>query len=65
MKNKDKYLLTELSIKPKYMIDGCGRKVTKRYRLDIIYRDKVIAKNIIANDNPYTELMKWLEEESP
>lgn len=64
MKNKAKYNLEFITIKPKYMITGCGKRITDNFTFDIYYRDKVIAKNIKAKDTWFNYLMKWLEGES-
>ena len=63
VKNKEAYNLTELTIRPKYMTDGCGKKITSKFKFDILHNNKVIAKDLIARDSLYIYLMEWLEQD--
>ena len=63
MKNKDKYDLTRLQVRPKYMVNGCGRKITGRFTFDILYDNEVIERDVKAKDSIFPYLMKWLEKE--
>ena len=63
MKNKNKYDLTKLMIKPKYRLNGCGKKITSRFWIDIYYDNELVEKNVQANENILPALMKWLEKE--
>lgn len=63
MKNKDKYDLRYITIKPKYMINGCGKKIKDNFTFDIYYYDEVVAKDIIAKERAFKYFMRWLEQE--
>jgi len=64
MKNKDKYDLTKLTIKPKYMVTGCGKRLTRKYWINIYQDNKLIAKDVECKEHTLPALMSWLEEES-
>lgn len=64
MKNKDKYDLRKILVKPKYNINGCGKKITSKFFIDIYYDYEIVAKDIVAKENILPALLKWLEEES-
>ena len=67
MKNKDKYDLTKLQVVPKYMVNGCGRKITSRFTFDVVLQEEdhseIVAKDVKAKENVYPYLMQWLESE--
>lgn len=64
MKNKDKYNLEHLDIKPRYQINGCGKKITSAFTFDIYCQGELVAKGIKAKEHILPSLLKWLEEES-
>lgn len=67
MRNKDKYDLTKIAVVPKYMVNGCGKKITNRFTFDVVYQEEeyseIIARDIKAKENVFPYLMKWLESE--
>ena len=63
MKNKDKYDLREIVVKPYYKVCGCGKKLTDNFTFDVVYQGKVVGKGIKAKEKPFKYLMEWLEEE--
>ncbi len=63
MKNKDKYDLRKIIVKPKYNISGCGRKITNKYWIDIYYDCEKIAKDVEVKENILPALMRWLEKD--
>lgn len=50
-------------MKPKYQVNGCGKKLTGKFWFDIYYDCEVVARDIETRDNIFPALMKWLEEE--
>lgn len=62
MKNKDKYDLRYISLKPKYMIGGCGYPLKDNFTFDIYYQDELIAKDIKAKESMFKYFLNWLEE---
>lgn len=64
MKNKDKYNLTELSIKPMYKVNGCGKKIEDDYTFNVYINGELIARDIKAKKNTLYYLMEWLESEA-
>lgn len=63
MKNKDKYNLQLLEVKPKYQINGCGKRITSVFTFDICYEGVIVAQGIKAKEHILPSLMRWLEEE--
>lgn len=63
MKNKDKYDLRKIMVKPKYNITGCGKKIVNKFWIDIYYDYELVAKDVEAKEHILPALMKWLEEE--
>lgn len=67
MKNKDKYDLTKIAVVPKYMVNGCGKKITSRFTFDVVLQEEeyseIIARDIKAKENVFPYLMQWLESE--
>lgn len=61
MKNKDKYDLTTLTFRPRYMITGCGKKITKKYWFDVLQDNVIVAKGIEAKDSMLPYIFEWLE----
>lgn len=64
MKNKDKYDLRKIMVKPKYNITGCGKKITSKFWIDIYYDYEIVARDIVAKDNILPALLRWLEDKS-
>lgn len=64
MKNKDKYDLRFIVVKPYYKVCGCGNKLTDDFTFDVHYKDKVVAKGIKAKEKPFKYLMEWLEQDT-
>lgn len=50
-------------MKPKYNVNGCGKKITNKYWFDIYYDYEVVARDIEAKENILPALMRWLESE--
>lgn len=63
MKNKDKYDLRLLTVRPKYMVSGCGKKLTDNFMFDIYIGNDRVATDIKAKHNSFSYLMEWLEQE--
>lgn len=61
MKNKDKYDVRLLVIRPKYMVSGCGKKITDNFTFDIYYQGKRVAKDIKAKQGTGKYFLEWLE----
>ena len=64
MKNKDKYDLRKILVKPKYKVNGCGKKITSKFLIDIYYDYEMVANDVEAKENILPSLMRWLEEEA-
>ena len=63
MKNKEKYDLTKLTVRSFYMVDGCGRKIDGKSRVDIEYDGELVASRQ-TKENVIDCVFKWLEEEA-
>ena len=63
MKNKDKYNLRKITIKPKYNINGCGKKITSKFWIDVYYDYELVAKNVVAKEHILPAILWWLEED--
>lgn len=63
MKNKDKYDLRKIIVKPKYQIGGCGKKLMNKYWIDIYYDCEKVASDVEVKKNILPALMRWLEND--
>lgn len=63
MKNKDKYDLRKIIVKPKYNITGCGKKITNKFWIDIYYDYVIVERDVEVRENILPALMMWLEKE--
>ena len=63
MKNKDKYDLRKIMVKPKYNIGGCGKKLTQKFWIDIYYDLELVARDVEAKEHILPALMGWLEQD--
>lgn len=61
MKNKDKYDLRLIKVKPKYMVSGCGKRITDNFTFDVYYKSERVAKDIKAKKSTFEYFMQWLE----
>lgn len=64
MKNKERYDLTRLTIKPYYQSGGCGKKIEGKCRIDVIYEDKVVVLKEETKEAPVRFLLNRLEKEN-
>lgn len=65
MKNKEKYDLRYITLKPKYKVTGCGKRITDSFTFDIYFKEEKIAQDIKAKDKMFNYFLEWLEEKSP
>lgn len=62
MINKDRYILTELSLIPRYKVNGCGKKITSAFDVDVFHMEHKVG-TFRAKENILPYLMIWLEKE--
>lgn len=63
MKNKDKYLLTELKFIPMYDTTGCGKRILSKFKVDVYIGDRRVGK-IECHEHMLPAILEWLEEEA-
>lgn len=61
MKNKDRYLLTELSFEPKSLTNGCGKRVLG-YEVEVFHHDQRVAR--FRCEKLLAGILEWLEKEA-